>query len=141
MRSSVSAWSETSSTQNGTLRDRDAGRLRRREVDLVHADAVAQEPDAFCSVAITVGAHAGRDARDDDDVGVDDRRVGLGGGRSGRRAPRPRGSRIARSISYDHPGISQRDRVVDDDLRTGGLTGMRLRRLLHDHVPTSRLAG
>jgi hypothetical protein len=61
----------------GHVPDRNPGRLRREPIDLVHADAVAEDPHASLEAAHSrrvEPAHPG----DDDGIGGSDRRIGGG---------------------------------------------------------------
>ena len=96
----------------GDVADRDAGCLGGRAVDLVHADAVAQDPDGSFQAGDAVGVEAAV-AGDDDGVGGPDRLVGRGGVL--------RHDEVDAATAEDGllrtPGRRTRDRVVDDDRR------------------------
>ena len=62
----------------GDVADRDAGRLRGRPVDLVHPDAVAQDPDGPFQAGDAVRVEPAV-AGDDDGIRGPDRVVGRGG--------------------------------------------------------------
>ena len=96
-------------------------------------------PTALRSVAIAVRAQHAADRAGDDDVGVDDRRVGLGVVGGTTRSTPCRRQVLALDVVRplrDHPA----DGIVDHDPGATAMTGARRRLLLCDHVPTSGLA-
>ena len=98
----------------GDVADRDAGRLGRRPVHLVHPDAVAEDPDRALQAGDAIGVELAV-AGDDDGVRGPDRVVGFGGvpGHDEVHAPAPEDRGLGA------PRRRSRDGVEDDDPGAG----------------------